>query len=68
MGETGRGTHEYHGGENRIDIITGTLGKSSAEPAVDTPQGEKKSLNYFANDRGPTFLAIPWLRQSQLVH
>ena len=58
MGKNGRGTHEYHGVENRIDIITGTLGKL-AEPVVDTPQDEKKSLNYFANDRGPTFLAIP---------
>jgi len=28
MGENGRGTHEYHGVEDRIDIITGTLGKA----------------------------------------
>lgn len=28
MGEHGRGTHEYHNVMNRIDIITGTLGKA----------------------------------------
>jgi len=28
MGATGRGTHEYHGVMDRIDIITGTLGKA----------------------------------------
>lgn len=28
MGENGRGTHEYHHVMNRIDIITGTLGKA----------------------------------------
>ena len=28
MGEHGRGTHEYHHVMNRIDIITGTLGKA----------------------------------------
>ncbi|TWT62885.1 glycine C-acetyltransferase [Rubinisphaera italica] len=28
MGKHGRGTHEHHGVMNRIDIITGTLGKA----------------------------------------
>lgn len=28
MGKTGRGTHEYHNVMDRIDIITGTLGKA----------------------------------------
>ena len=28
MGDTGRGTHEYHHVMDRIDIITGTLGKA----------------------------------------
>ena len=28
MGKTGRGTHEYHNVVDRIDIITGTLGKA----------------------------------------
>jgi glycine C-acetyltransferase len=28
MGQTGRGTHEYHNVIGRIDIITGTLGKA----------------------------------------
>ncbi len=28
MGKTGRGTHEHHGVMNRVDIITGTLGKA----------------------------------------
>ncbi len=28
MGDRGRGTHEYHGVMDRVDIITGTLGKA----------------------------------------
>lgn len=28
MGKTGRGTHEYHGVMDKIDIMTGTLGKA----------------------------------------
>ena len=28
LGERGRGTHEYHGCMDRVDIITGTLGKA----------------------------------------
>jgi glycine C-acetyltransferase len=28
VGRTGRGTHEHHGVMERIDIITGTLGKA----------------------------------------
>ncbi len=28
MGKTGRGTHEYHNVINRVDILTGTLGKA----------------------------------------
>ncbi len=28
IGKTGRGTHEYHGVMDRVDIITGTLGKA----------------------------------------
>ena len=28
LGKTGRGTHEYHGVMDRIDIVTGTLGKA----------------------------------------
>jgi glycine C-acetyltransferase len=28
MGRNGRGTHEYHGVMDRVDILTGTLGKA----------------------------------------
>jgi glycine C-acetyltransferase len=28
MGRTGRGTHEYHGVMDRVDILTGTMGKA----------------------------------------
>ena len=38
MGKTGRGTPELHGVSDRIDILTGTLGKSRwVVEAADTP-------------------------------
>lgn len=49
MGKHGRGTHEYHGVMNRIDIITGTLGKALGGASGGYTSGKKE--------------IIAWLRQ-----
>lgn len=49
MGEHGRGTHEYHHVMNRIDIITGTLGKALGGASGGYTSGKKE--------------VIAWLRQ-----
>jgi len=40
LGRQGRGTHEHHGVTDRVDIITGTLGKPWAGPAADIQRAE----------------------------
>ena len=49
MGEHGRGTHEYHHVMDRIDIITGTLGKALGGASGGYTSGKKE--------------VIAWLRQ-----
>lgn len=49
MGKHGRGTHEYHHVMNRIDIITGTLGKALGGASGGYTSGRKE--------------VIAWLRQ-----
>jgi glycine C-acetyltransferase len=49
MGKNGRGTHEYHNVINRIDIITGTLGKALGGASGGYTSGKKE--------------IIAWLRQ-----
>lgn len=49
MGEHGRGTHEYHRVMDRIDIITGTLGKALGGASGGYTSGKKE--------------IIAWLRQ-----
>ena len=45
-GKKGRGTHEFHNVMDRVDIITGTLGKAlGGASGGPLPQGKKKSLN-----------------------
>lgn len=66
MGEGGRGTPEYHGVMDRVDIITGTLGKalggasggytSAAKPIVDWLR--QRSRPYlFSNSLAPSIAA-----------
>ena len=66
MGKTGRGTHEHHHCMDRIDIITGTLGKalggasggytSGRQPIVDLLR--QKSRPYlFSNSVAPPIVA-----------
>jgi glycine C-acetyltransferase len=49
MGDNGRGTHEYHNVIERIDFITGTLGKAMGGASGGYTAGKKE--------------AIEWLRQ-----
>jgi len=49
LGDTGRGTHEYHGTMGRIDIITGTLGKALGGASGGFTSGRKE--------------IVAWLRQ-----
>lgn len=66
MGKGGRGTHEYHNVMDKIDIITGTLGKalggasggyiSGRKPAIDWLR--QKSRPYlFSNTLAPAITA-----------
>ncbi len=49
LGETGRGTHEYHDVMGRVDIITGTLGKALGGASGGFTSGRKE--------------IVAWLRQ-----
>lgn len=49
VGETGRGTHEYRGVMDRVDIITGTLGKALGGASGGYTAGRKE--------------VVAWLRQ-----
>lgn len=66
MGDAGRGTPEYHGVMDRVDIITGTLGKalggasggytSAAKPIIDWLR--QRSRPYlFSNSLAPSIAA-----------
>lgn len=41
MGQTGRGTHEHHGVMQRVDLITGTLGKALGGASGGYTSGRK---------------------------
>jgi len=44
MGEHGRGTHEYHDVMDRIDVITGTLGKALGGASGGYTSGKKEII------------------------
>lgn len=44
MGQTGRGTHEYHNVMDRVDIITGTLGKALGGASGGFTSGKKEII------------------------
>jgi glycine C-acetyltransferase len=66
MGERGRGIHEYHGVMDRVDIITGTLGKAlggasggytSARKEVIDMLRQRSRPYLFSNSVAPPIVA-----------
>lgn len=53
MGETGAGTHEYHGVTDRIDIITGTLGKAMGGASGGYTSGKKEVIDWLRQRSRP---------------
>lgn len=66
MGENGRGTHEYHNVIDRVDIITGTLGKAMGGASGGYTAGKKDVIDWlrqrsrpylFSNSVAPAIVA-----------
>ncbi|MHA2936896.1 glycine C-acetyltransferase [Vibrio sp. RC27] len=66
MGAEGRGTHEYHDVIDRIDIITGTLGKAMGGASGGYTSGKKEVIDWlrqrsrpylFSNSVAPAIVA-----------
>ncbi|KYN89332.1 2-amino-3-ketobutyrate CoA ligase [Vibrio cidicii] len=66
MGPTGAGTHEYHNVVDRIDIITGTLGKAMGGASGGYTAGRKEVIDWlrqrsrpylFSNSVAPAIVA-----------
>ena len=66
MGARGRGTHEHHGVMDRVDIITGTLGKALGGASGGYTSGRAEIIEYlrqrsrpylFSNTVSPSIVA-----------
>ncbi len=66
LGETGRGVHEYRGVMDRVDIITGTLGKALGGASGGFTSGKKEIIELlrqrsrpylFSNTVAPSIVA-----------
>ncbi|BDC80139.1 2-amino-3-ketobutyrate coenzyme A ligase [Aeromonas hydrophila] len=66
IGENGRGTHEYCGVMDRVDIITGTLGKALGGASGGYTSGKKEVIDWlrqrsrpylFSNSLAPSIVA-----------
>lgn len=53
MGETGRGVHEYRGVMDRVDIITGTLGKALGGASGGFTSGKKEIIELLRQRSRP---------------
>ena len=53
MGERGRGTPEYHGVSERIDVITGTLGKALGGASGGYTSGRKEIIDLLRQRSRP---------------
>lgn len=53
MGQTGAGTHDYHNVMDRIDIITGTLGKAMGGASGGYTSGKKEVIDWLRQRSRP---------------
>ncbi len=53
MGKRGRGTHEFHQVMGRVDILTGTLGKSLGGASGGYTSGRKEIIEYLRQRSRP---------------
>lgn len=53
VGENGKGTHEYHNVMNRVDIITGTLGKALGGASGGYTSGKKEIIEWLRQRSRP---------------
>ncbi|MEZ5344290.1 MAG: glycine C-acetyltransferase [Pyrinomonadaceae bacterium] len=53
VGKTGRGTHEHHGVIDRVDIITGTLGKALGGASGGYTSGKKEIIELLRQRSRP---------------
>jgi glycine C-acetyltransferase len=53
LGKTGRGTHEYRGVMDRVDIITGTLGKALGGASGGFTSGRKEVIDILRQRSRP---------------
>ena len=53
MGKRGRGTHEYHGVMDRVDILTGTLGKALGGASGGYTSGRKEIIEMLRQRSRP---------------
>jgi glycine C-acetyltransferase len=53
LGKTGRGTHEYRGVMDRVDIITGTLGKALGGASGGFTSGRKEVIDMLRQRSRP---------------
>src|SRR3569833_2899263 len=57
MGKTGRGTHEYHHVMDKIDIITGTLGKALGGASGGFTSGKKEIVEMLRQRSRPNLIS-----------
>ncbi|MFC1665535.1 aminotransferase class I/II-fold pyridoxal phosphate-dependent enzyme, partial [Pseudomonadota bacterium] len=53
MGDSGRGTHEFHGVIEQVDIITGTLGKALGGASGGYTSGRKEIVEWLRQRSRP---------------
>jgi glycine C-acetyltransferase len=53
MGKTGRGTHEHHDVVDRIDVLTGTLGKALGGASGGYTSGRREIIDYLRQRSRP---------------
>lgn len=64
MGKTGRGTHEYCGVMDRVDILTGTLGKALGGAKAAATRAVKEIVELLRQRSRPYLFQTPSHRRS----